>query len=56
MSGKISGKTETLPLYVEKEFGQFDISGAYAAAVVLAILAVATLLLMNLFRPKEESA
>jgi sulfate transport system permease protein len=56
VSGKISGKTETLPLYVEKEFGQFDIAGAYAAAVVLAILAVATLLLMNLFRPKEESA
>ncbi len=27
VSGKISGKTETLPLYVEKEFGQFDISG-----------------------------
>jgi sulfate/thiosulfate transport system permease protein len=56
VSGKISGKTETLPLYVEKEFGQFDIAGAYAAAVVLAILAVATLLLMNLLRPKEESA
>ena len=56
VSGKISGKTETLPLFVEKQFGQFDIAGAYAAAVVLAILAVATLLLMNLFRPKEESA
>jgi sulfate/thiosulfate transport system permease protein len=55
VSGKISGSTETLPLYVEKQFGQFDIAGAYAAAVVLAILAVATLLLMNLFRPKEES-
>jgi len=55
VSGKISGKTETLPLYVEKQFGQFDIAGAYAAAVVLAILAVSTLLLMNLFRPKEES-
>jgi sulfate transport system permease protein len=55
VSGKISGQTETLPLYVEKQFGQFDIAGAYAAAVVLAILAVATLLLMNLFRPKEES-
>jgi sulfate/thiosulfate transport system permease protein len=56
VSGKISGQTETLPLYVEKQFGQFDIAGAYAAAVVLAILAVATLLLMNMFRPKEESA
>jgi sulfate/thiosulfate transport system permease protein len=56
VSGKISGQTETLPLYVEKQFGQFDIAGAYAAAVVLAILAVLTLLLMNMFRPKEESA
>jgi len=56
VSGKISGKTETLPLLVEKNFGQFDIAGAYAAAVVLAILAVSTLLLMNRLRTKEESA
>lgn len=56
VSGKISGKTETLPLLVEKNFGQFDIAGAYAAAVVLAILAVATLLVMNTLRPKEETA
>jgi sulfate transport system permease protein len=55
VSGRISGSTETLPLYVEKEFQQFDIAGAYAAAVVLAILAVATLLAMNRLRPKEES-
>jgi len=54
VSGRISGSTETLPLYVEKEFQQFDIAGAYAAAVVLAILAVATLLAMNRLRPKEE--
>jgi len=56
VSGRISGSTETLPLYVEKEFQQFDIAGAYAAAVVLALLAVATLLAMNRLRPKEESA
>ena len=56
VSGKISGSTETLPLYVEAEFQQFDIAGAYAASVVLAILAVATLLVMNRLRPKEESA
>jgi sulfate/thiosulfate transport system permease protein len=55
VSGRISGSTETLPLYVEKEFQQFDIAGAYAASVVLAILAVTTLLLMNRLRPKEES-
>jgi sulfate transport system permease protein len=56
VSGRISGSTETLPLYVEKEFQQFDIAGAYAAAVVLAILAVATLLAMNRLRPKEEES
>jgi sulfate transport system permease protein len=56
VSGRISGSTETLPLYVEKQFQQFDIAGAYAAAVVLAILAVATLLAMNRLRPKEEEA
>jgi sulfate transport system permease protein len=55
VSGKISGSTETLPLYVEAEFQQFDIAGAYAASVVLAILAVSTLLVMNKLRPKEES-
>jgi sulfate transport system permease protein len=55
VSGNISGRTETLPLFVSKEFEQFDIAGAYAASVVLAILAVTTLLLMNRLRPKEES-
>jgi sulfate/thiosulfate transport system permease protein len=55
VSGNISGRTETLPLFVSKEFEQFDIAGAYAASVVLAILAVSTLLLMNRLRPKEEA-
>jgi sulfate transport system permease protein len=54
VSGRISGSTETLPLYVEKQFQQFDIAGAYAAAVVLALMAVATLLVMHRLRPKEE--
>jgi len=29
--------------------------GAYAASVVLALLAIATLLAMNLFRPNEAT-
>jgi sulfate/thiosulfate transport system permease protein len=55
VSGKIAGRTETLPLLVEDRFQSFDLTGAYAASVVLAVLAVAVLLAMNLFRPKETA-
>ncbi|HEV2922825.1 MAG TPA: sulfate ABC transporter permease subunit CysW [Solirubrobacteraceae bacterium] len=48
VSGRIEGQTETLPLYVQDRFENFDLTGAYAAAVVLALLALATLLAMNL--------
>ena len=53
VSGRIVGKTETLTLHVEERFQGFDLVGAYAASVVLAVLAIATLLAMSLFRPKE---
>jgi sulfate/thiosulfate transport system permease protein len=53
VSGRIVGKTETMTLHVEERFQGFDLVGAYAASVVLAMLAIATLLAMNLFRPKE---
>jgi sulfate transport system permease protein len=49
VSGKLQGQTETMTLFVEQRFHQFDLTGAYAASVVLALLAVATLLTMNLF-------
>ena len=47
VSGRISGKTETLTLYVEERYSEFDLIGAYTAAVVLALIAVAVLLAMN---------
>jgi sulfate/thiosulfate transport system permease protein len=53
VSGKLAGRTQTLTLLVEDRFQSFDLSGAYAASVVLAVLAIATLLAMNLFKPKE---
>ena len=43
VSGRIAGKTETMTLHVEERFQSFDLTGAYAASVVLALLAVATL-------------
>ena len=53
VSGKISGQTETLPLLVENEYTNFNVAGAYAAAIVLAILAVLILLSMNLLRRRS---
>jgi len=56
VSGKLAGQTETLTLHVEDRFQAFDLTGAYAAAVVLALMAIATLLAMNLFKPKAETS
>ena len=55
VSGHIVGKTETLTLHVEERYQSFDYVGAYAAAVVLAMLAIGTLLAMSVFRPKEAT-
>ena len=54
VSGKISGQTETLPLFVENEYTNFNLAGAYAAAIVLAILALLVLFSMNLLRRNPE--
>jgi sulfate transport system permease protein len=54
VSGRISGETETLPLFVQKQFETFNVSGAYAAALVLALIALATLLAMNLVRKRDS--
>jgi len=48
VSGRITGQTQTLPLYVQDRFENFDTTGAYTAAVMLALLALFTLLAMNL--------
>ena len=53
VSGRLAGETESLTLYVQDRYQSFDITGAYAAAVVLALLAMATLLLMTRLKPEE---
>jgi sulfate/thiosulfate transport system permease protein len=55
VSGSISGETETLPLYVAGQFEQFNREAAYAASILLATLALSTLLAMNLLRRKEDT-
>jgi sulfate transport system permease protein len=55
VSGRLIGKTESLTLHVEERYQSFDYVGAYAASVLLAMLAIATLVAMTVFRPKEET-
>jgi sulfate transport system permease protein len=56
VSGRIAGETDTLTLLVEKRFGNFDIAGAYAASALLAMIALSTLLLMNLTGARRNEA
>ncbi|HEY1687723.1 MAG TPA: sulfate ABC transporter permease subunit [Solirubrobacteraceae bacterium] len=56
VSGSISGKTQTLPLFVEKEYENFNLPGAFGAAVVLALLALLVLLAMNLLQRRANTA
>jgi sulfate/thiosulfate transport system permease protein len=56
VSGKVSGQTETLPLFVENQYTNFNLAGAYAAAIVLAILALLVLFSMNLLQRRARKA
>jgi sulfate transport system permease protein len=53
VSGHLAGSTETLTLHVEDRYEAFDLTGAYAAAALLALIAVATLASMTLLRRRR---
>ena len=55
VSGSISGQTQTLPLFVEKQYENFNLPGAFGASVLLALLALTTLLAMNFLKRKEDA-
>jgi sulfate/thiosulfate transport system permease protein len=55
VSGSISGQTQTLPLFVEKQYQNFNLPGAFGASVLLALLALMTLLAMNVLKRKEDA-
>ena len=54
VSGKVVGQTQTLTLRVQQSYENFDHTGAYAAALELAVIALATLFLMNLLHPRKD--
>jgi sulfate/thiosulfate transport system permease protein len=54
VSGRIVGETQTATLLVEQSFENFEKGQAYAVAFALASVAILALLLMNVFRPKDD--
>jgi sulfate/thiosulfate transport system permease protein len=56
VSGGIAGRTQTLTQYVQASYENFDQTGAYAASVLLAMLAIATLLLMTVVKRGDRSS
>ncbi len=54
VSGRLVGQTQTLTLFVQERFENFDQTAAFAAATALALIAVLTLLLAKLLRPKDS--
>jgi sulfate transport system permease protein len=52
VSGRLVDQTQTLTLFVEERFQNFDQPAAFAAATALALIAVITLLLTKFLRPK----
>lgn len=54
VSGNIAGKTQTLPLFVEEAYKQYQTPSAYSAAVLLAGLAVVTLVLKEILERKTR--
>jgi sulfate/thiosulfate transport system permease protein len=55
VSGGIAGRTQTLTQYVQASYENFDQTSAYAASVLLAALAILTLVAMTMLRPREEA-
>lgn len=54
VSGNIIGKTQTLPLFVEEAYKQYATQSAFSAAVLLAGLALVTLVLKEILERKTR--
>jgi sulfate transport system permease protein len=55
VSGNISGRTQTLPIYIYDDWDQrFDTLGSYSGALVLALISMAVLLVLAMLRRRER--
>ena len=56
VSGNIASKTQSLPLFVEETYKQYETEVAYSAAVLLALLAVVTLVLKEILERRTHNS
>lgn len=54
VSGNIASQTQSLPLFVEDAYKQYETEAAFSAAVLLALLAVVTLVLKEILERKTR--
>lgn len=54
VSGRLAGKTETLTIHVDEQYLRFNEVAAYTTSLVLALLAVLTLVAMSVLQPRHE--
>jgi sulfate transport system permease protein len=54
VSGRLVGQTQTLTLYVEERFQNFEQPAAFAAATALALIAIISLLVIKLLQRKAD--
>jgi sulfate transport system permease protein len=54
VSGNIADQTQSLPLFVEEAYKQYETEAAFSAAVLLALLAVVTLVLKEILERKTR--
>ena len=55
VSGRLVDQTQTLTLFVEERYQNFDQTAAYTASFALAFVAVVILLFVKLLRPKDSA-
>ncbi|MBD2186555.1 sulfate ABC transporter permease subunit CysW [Pseudanabaena mucicola] len=56
VSGNIIAQTQSLPLFVEEAYKQYETEAAYSAAVLLALLAVVTLILKEILERRTHNS
>ncbi|MDM9383958.1 sulfate ABC transporter permease subunit CysW [Chlorogloeopsis sp. ULAP01] len=55
VSGNIRGRTQSLPLFIEDAYKQYETQAAFSAAVLLALLAVVTVILKEILERRTHS-
>ena len=54
VSGNVANTTQSLPLFVEEAYKQYDTEAAFSAAVLLALLAAVTLVIKEILESKTR--